>query len=167
MKIEVPYYKQDTSYTCAAAALQMAFSFLGRKKSQSRLAKKLKASKKDGVKNSNLVKTALEEGFYAYVNEDAHPAEIEYWLSRELPVMINYIEPSNNEGHFALITGRKNNFFILNSSFIFNDPWNGQDFSIDRNEFVSRWRGEDGKHRWLLVLSKEDLSVGRQFLPKK
>ncbi|MDP3996537.1 MAG: cysteine peptidase family C39 domain-containing protein, partial [bacterium] len=70
--------------------------------------------------------------------------------------------PSNDEGHYAVVVGLSDDYLFL------NDPWNGKKFEISREEFLKRWKDSDGTHKnWLMVISENDLKLGKQFLPNK
>jgi len=43
--INLKYYKQETNYTCGAAAMRMALEFFGIKKTEKRIAKLLSTNK--------------------------------------------------------------------------------------------------------------------------
>lgn len=80
-----------------------------------------------------------------------------------IPVIVDYTEPTSNEGHYAVVIGFNKKRIIL------NDPWNGKDFSLPYKEFERRWIDHNGRwsNRWYLVLSKKEFSTGRQYFPKK
>lgn len=162
MKLTIPYYAQKKDYTCGPATLEMVFSFLGHVKSQGKLAKSLKVRKSKGTANWQMVNGARKEGFFVYVNDDATIAEIKFFLHQGLPVIANYIEPSENEAHFAVVIG----YGAITGNLILNDPWNGANFRIREKDFVSRWYSDEKKHkRWFMVVSRKPFLLGRQYAP--
>lgn len=166
MKLEVPFRKQVNDYMCGPATLQMVLAFFGRQKSQRKLRKLMQASpaelKSRGTANHKMVKAAQKAGFYVYVNEDSIIEEAKYFVSLGYPVIINYIEPSENEGHFSVVVG----YSVLLKQIILNDPWNGINFKISEPQFMRRWRSRyDGHKRWLMVVSKKPFKLGKQFYP--
>jgi len=75
-------------------------------------------------------------------------------LDNGIPVMVNYIEPTDEEGHYAIIHGYTETEFIL------HDPWNGENFTLGRSEFENRWYDHQSGElvsRWLLVVKPQDL----------
>jgi predicted double-glycine peptidase len=66
-----------------------------------------------------------------------------------MPVIVNYIESDNDDGHYAVVIGEEGENLIM------NDPWHGKEFKIDKTDFESRWKSEDGQHiKWIMVVSK-------------
>lgn len=166
MKIKVPYRSQVNGYMCGPATLQMILAFFGQEESQRKLRKLMAASpaelKSRGTANHKMVRAMQKAGFYVYVNDDSIFAELKYFLSLKYPVIVNYIEPSEEEGHFAVVVG----YDSLLKKVIMNDPWNGRDFKLSEAQFTRRWRSKyDGHHCWLMVADKKPFPLGRQFYP--
>lgn len=162
MKLKIPFYKQDTEYTCGPVSLQMAFSFLGKFKSERALAGEAKTNK-NGTTHQGMIETALKEKFFCYVNEGSSVEEIKHFIRLGFPVIVDYIEPSGNDGHYAVVSGYHHGNIVL------NDPWNGKDFKLSEKEFLVRWhdchlRNHVCTH-WIMVLSKTNFSLGRQYIP--
>ncbi len=167
MKLDVPYRSQVNGYMCGPATLQMVLAFFGEIASQRKLRKLMQASpaelKSRGTANHKMVKAMQRAGFYVYVNEDSTIDELKYFLSLKYPVIVNFIEPSEDEGHFAVVTG----YSLLLKQVVMNDPWNGRDFKISESQFKRRWRSRyDGHHSWLMVADKKPFPIGRQFYPQ-
>jgi len=159
--MKVPYHEQINPYSCGPAVFQMVFGYFGTRASQKTLAKELKTTKKIGTKNRDLVRVANENGFFSFAQRYATVSKIKRFLSRGLPVIVDFIEPSEEEGHYAVIVGRDR------SNFIFNDPWNGRGMKMNEKDFLKRWRDGNGMcHRWLLVLSKKKFSSRKKHLPR-
>lgn len=161
-KIKVPFFKQDTVYSCGPATLQMVMAFFNKRASEAELSRKMKTSKTNGTRVGKMIDMARKEGFYCYVNDDSTVEEIKYFLSRKLPVVVNFIEPTNDEGHFAVIVG------IRKRKVVMNDPWNGKGVRMEVREFKRRWQSEDGRHKkWMMAVGKEDFGIGKTFGPVK
>lgn len=163
MKLNIPFYRQDTGYTCGPTALQMAFSFLGKFKSEKNIAREAGTQSKTGTSHHGMIEAALREKFYCYVNEGSTLDELKYFIKLGHPVIVNYIEPSSDEGHYAVVTGYNNKHITL------NDPWNGKDFNISEQSFLARWHDmHEGRHpctSWIMVLGTEPFSLGKQYAP--
>jgi predicted double-glycine peptidase len=161
MNLDVPYFKQDTVYSCGVASLQMALDFFGVFESEEKLAKEAHTNREDGTTYKWMIEVATKKGFYCYVNNESSLEEIGYFLEQKLPVLVRFIEPSNNEDHYSIITG------IQKEQIVMNDPWNGAGFRMGYEDFSGRWHSADGSHvRWMMVLSKEKIPLGRQFMPQ-
>lgn len=168
MKIKVPYYRQKRDYFCGAASLQMLMSFFGKFKSQKELAKMtgltLTEIKKNGINNEKMIEAARNSKFFVYVNSKSNLEEIKYYINLKLPVLVNYIEPSDDQGHFAVISG----YNRFTKSLTLNDPWNGKNFKLDETVFLARWHSGFEKHgHWLMIISKKSFDLGRQYEPLK
>lgn len=160
-KLKVPYFHQHTSYNCGPASIEMLLAFFGKKEPELKLAK-LAKTKKSGTENKGLINLARREGFYCYVHENSSINQIKHFINLNLPIIIDYIEPSRNEGHYAVITGYNKKEIIL------NDPWNGKNFKLPYKQFQKRWHGSNKNCKnWILVLSKNKFNLGRQYSPIK
>ncbi|KKU81813.1 MAG: Pseudomurein-binding repeat-containing protein [Parcubacteria group bacterium GW2011_GWA1_47_8] len=164
MKLAVPYHEQETEYTCGPASLQMAFLLLGKFKSEKTIAVHAETNREEGTRHRGMIAAALREKFYCYVNADSSIKEIKYFINLGFPVVIDYTEPSSEEGHYAVVSGYKNKHIIL------SDSWNGKDFTLTETELVSRWydphNGHNGCNQWMMVVSKEPFSLGKQYIPE-
>ncbi len=170
-KIKIPYHKQEKTYYCGPAVLQMVFEYFGFIKTQNYFAGYLETNKKIGTEDVNMIKTALSHGFYCYVNNNSTFFEIENFIDRGLPVIVRFLVPefgideetNSIYEHFAIIKGYNRR------KFIFNDPTyigGGKNYKISKNKFLKKWYSNQEKnHNWILVISKEDLCLGKQYLP--
>lgn len=164
----LPYFPQSSDFMCGPASLQMVMAFLGKNKSQDYILKTTGSTKdklkKSGMNNGDLIKAARVAGFYVYVNEDSILPEIKYFIDLKLPVLVNYREPSENDGHFAVVAG----YDSIGKKLFLYDPWNGKNFPISERSLLSRWHGSyQGHKKWLMVLATEPFNMGKQFLPIK
>lgn len=159
--LKVPYYKQDTKYSCGAAALQMVFAFFGKHQSEEALTERLGTNKENGTEHSQIIKVITEEGLFAYANNDSSLEEIQEFLDLKTPVIVNFIEPGEDSGHYAVVVK------IVEDDIILNDPWHGAEFRMKKEEFLNRWHSENGNHkRWLVAVSRENFNLGKQYLAK-
>ncbi len=161
MRIKVPYFKQDTNYSCGPTSVQMILRYFRIVNSENDLIKKLKTENQKGTSQKKIIEIFQKNHLFCYTNNNSSIEEIKNFLKRKLPVLVNYVDKEKKEGHFAVIIGIKEEKIIL------NDPWYGEDFEIDISEFKNRWRDSKGDHKnWILVASPKDLEVGKQFLAK-
>ena len=159
--MRVPFYWQMNEYTCGPASLQMVFEYFGKHMKQEALAKVLKTNEEVGTTHEKLIQTATNNGFYCYVNNSSTISEIKYFLSRNFPVIVHFIEPEDNDPHYAVVVAYEKPYLI------FNDPWSGREARMSEDRFVRYWHDEKNTHkRWVMVLSQEDLKLGKQYLPK-
>ena len=138
----------------------MAFAFFGVRLSEQHLRFEAHTSRSIGTRHRGMIESARHHGFYVYVNDNSSLAEIEYVLAMKRPVIIHYLEPSENEGHYALIHSMDRKKVHL------SDPWFGKRLSFSRGAFLKRWKSEDGKHpRWLMAIGQTPFVAGREYAP--
>lgn len=166
MKLKIPFFRQNDDFCCGPASLQMAFAFFKKFENQKKLERKAKTSH-NGTTHKNMINLALKGGFYCYVNENSNILEIKDIIKSGLPVIVNFIEPSENEGHYAVVSG------FAKSNIVLNDPWNGRNFKMPIQDFEKRWYYIFEKHKypnWLMAISKKDFKIdtssGRKYNPK-
>ena len=160
MKLAIPFFHQKTEFTCGPASLEMVMRFLGKRVSEEKIRREAGTAREHGTSHQGMIEAATKEGFYCYINEASSLHEAKHFLELHIPVIVDYTEPSDDEGHYAVVTGFSDNAIIL------NDPWNGRNFSISEKEFLRRWYDRDLRsNRWLIIVSDCDFNVGRQYKP--
>ena len=148
--LTIPYFQQEKDYWCGPASLQMAFAFFGKSASQTELVAAAGTTEEKGTDNDKLVKVAQAAGFRVSTKELAALEDIQSYLTQNIPVIVNFIEPTDEEGHYAVVVD------INDKDIILNDPWNGPNFSIPKADFVNRWHSTNNQHiRWLMAVSRE------------
>lgn len=160
--LEVPYFKQDTIYTCGPAALQMVLAYYGMRQSEQTLAEQLKTSDSKGTSIQHMLDVARRSDFYVYMNNEASLGEITYLLTAfRAPSIIRYLETDQDEDHYAVVVG------VSDRDVILNDPWHGPKTRLSRLEFEKRWSCDElgTCSRWLMTVTPEPLPMGRQYSP--
>lgn len=158
--LAIPYFKQDTVYSCGAAAAQMILRYFGVVYSERVLMERLKTEPKEGTHHQEIIDLFTDEDLYCYVNNNSSLAEVAFYLDQCTPVLIHYIEPSDSEGHYAVLTAVENGIVTL------NDPWNGEGFALAEEDFSRRWRSEDGEFIcWMTAVSDTQFHLGRSYNP--
>jgi len=138
----------------------MVFKYFGITRSEDDLIRQLGTKKDTGTEHQPPIDAVLEEGLHCYVNNDSSFDEIKYFLGLKLPVIVNFIEPTNDDGHFAVVVE------INSDDIILNDPWNGKDFSLPLAEFERRWISGHGTYRkWIAAISAAEITQGKQYHP--
>lgn len=161
--LKIPYFKQDLPYSCGPACLQMVFAYYKKRMSEAELTRELRSNDDVGTTPGRMIAITRKHGFFCYVNNNASLAEIEYFLRLEKPVIVYFVEPTDEDDHYAVVSG------MGKKKIFFNDSWNGKGFSLSVSEFERRWHGKKKYHtslrRWLLVVSPEEIPMGRQYKP--
>src|SRR3989344_7241504 len=101
--MKVPFHHQHTNHTCGPAALEMVFNYFRKRVAEKKIASEAK-TKEYGTLHSGMINAARREGFYCYVHENASIKQVLGFVDQEFPVIVHYIEPSGNDGHYSVIT---------------------------------------------------------------
>ena len=158
--MNIPYHKQITDYYCGPASLQMVLEYFGIHTSQQKLAEHLNTTPDNGTDHSDLIRVAREHGFYCYVNQESTLEEVRHFLAQKLPVIVNFMEPKDNDPHYAVVIDQQDENIIL------HDPWNGKEFALLDKWFLDHWYDvENNAKQWIMVLSQNDFGLGKQFIP--
>jgi len=149
--LEIPYYKQEEDYTCGPTAVKMVLGFYGVKESVENLKNKCHVSETKGTTRANMIKVLKNFGLHVHAHADASLEEVGELLKKRKAVVVNFREPSSNEGHYAVVRGFKGGKIFL------RDPYNGADFSIKTKEFIARWFGyhKSINKNWIMAVSQE------------
>lgn len=146
--LTVPYYKQLKDNWCGPACLQMVFAHYGKHISQEELAGKLHVAPEDYTHNKDMVRVTQDMGFNAMEKTNCAWEDIQQYVEKNIPSIVNFIEPSEGEGHFGVVTDMNKEGITI------NDPWNGEGFHMTKEDFLQRWKsGFEPTIAWLLVVS--------------
>jgi predicted double-glycine peptidase len=154
--------KQRRNYTCGPAALRTIFYFYGYSASEQDLIDEGEIGE-EGTSHSTMRFLARKHGFSFYSKTKASIKDIEGWLDRKIPVLVDYqaYGPFNgNSGHYAVAIGLDAEWIEL------ADPANytegdGKKFTenrkIKRSEFLQRWfdTGETQVYKWMAIIKKK------------
>jgi len=163
MILDIPYFKQDTTYTCGAVSVQMLLRHHGILTSEDTLKIELHTDTVYGTHHQPIIEELTSHGLYCYVNIGSSFDDVRFYIKeKKLPVLIHYIEVTENVGHYALIVGYDRH------TIFFNDPWYGKEYKLSRTTFLKRWQDEKKKFpQWMLVASESPFAIGKQYKPKK
>ncbi len=151
---KLPYYKQQTPFTCSLACLRMVLDSIGRKFSEVELAKIVGFSTKRGfsprmmdrlcdiigVKYEYHFDSTLEE-LNTMIKEGFHPIVL-------VKPNLLYGITETEHGHYIIVKD------ITKENIIFNDPdqeYGGENKSIEREKFLGSW-----KHNFVFIIKGED-----------
>ena len=151
MLLTVPYFKQDIDSSCGPAVLHMVTCFYEIPRSPREIQRMTNTDPHHGTSNADLQAAAVEMGFDAATKAGSSIEDIRKILrEEEIPVIVNFIEPEHNEGHYTLVIG------IDEGDIVFNDPWHGAGYKMTIKEFESRWKsGYEDRERWMMVMRTE------------
>ena len=132
----------------------MIFEYFGKMKTQEELSARLCAGPEVWVANEDLEKIAKEEGFHTKSMTGATIENLKKFIDTDIPVIFNYIDPDNQEGHFAVVVDYSDEYLVL------NDPWYGKDFPLPLEYIQNNWRSFEGdRPQWLLAISLTEITI--------
>ena len=146
--LRIPGWQEKLdSGRCGPASLKIVAKYYGIEKSESELADLCETDKLSGTTAAALCEGARELGFEAEVIDRASFKEIEVWLRRGVPVIVNWFSPgrpsrlnsSMPDGHYSVVSG------LTPHSILLQDPEIGTQRRIKRSDFQRVWfdfRGE-------------------------
>ncbi|HMF30098.1 MAG TPA: C39 family peptidase, partial [Candidatus Lokiarchaeia archaeon] len=186
----MPFYYQTTDYYCGDACLEMVFNYYGENISQKEIAKVARTVSPDGTWQDDMRRathfselstsqgndtpgnitgyTLRKYGYVAYEQQFSDARNVTQMIDAGYPVIIlvYYNYPSNQYGHFRVVTGYIAAANGTIEDFIFNDPWcysgpsfpyHGPGNEMNYSEFVACWAYSDNwslfVHPWTYAVS--------------
>ena len=152
--------KQLLEYSCGIAAVRSIFLYCGLSISEQELREKIGITK-DGLSHKQMRKLVRMYNFSFYSKSNSSILDIEKYLSKNIPVIVNYQsgKPNGENGHYAVLVGYDAEYVKI------ADPSNyyegdGKKFSntklMTRKDFLDRWwdinpnSNEDKK--WMAII---------------
>ena len=133
---------------CGPASLKILLSYYGVEKNEKELAK-LCGTKKDlGTDDEGIKRAAESLGFKVKIKNNSSFKDIERWLNKDVPVIINwftrgrvdYTNADVSDGHYSVVCG------LDDKKIYFQDPEIGGMRKLDREDFMTVWFDFIGKY---------------------
>lgn len=138
----MPFYWQQTDWWCGPAMLQMLLKFYGIFRPQAHLARIAGTTKAEGTGMDEVRHVLKQYGIRYRTRMSGTFADIRRVLDTGRPVAVAYVEPEDDESHYAIVVR------LTKRDIVMRDPWHGPRFRMTRKAFLPRWRSEN---RWMLV----------------
>jgi len=140
LKIKPFQEKLYYSY-CGPATLKILFSYYGIDKTEKELAKMAGWNKVLGIDDRGVKKVVEKLGFKVEIKNNSSFRDIESWLKKEVPVIVNwftrgrndYPESETADGHYSVVAGLDDKFIYL------QDPEIGRMRKVKRYDFMRVW----------------------------
>lgn len=152
--MDIPYFKQETNYTCGAAVMRMALAGLGIAYSEKKIAKLLGTNHVAGTKNRAFPIVAEAHRLtYVTIREHTSLYDIQYLLKQNFVVMVCFYHDREEVHHYALVRR------LTKTHIVFADPLDGDNHTMSRSQFMDAWsrqavgRGVDTDTRWLFAVT--------------
>jgi ABC-type bacteriocin/lantibiotic exporters, contain an N-terminal double-glycine peptidase domain len=158
--LPIPFHKQETDFSCGPAVLKMVFAFFKKELSEQYLITALKTSVVHGTRNMAMADTVVRHGFFPYTYENGTMGNIRYYVEAVgIPVVVEFVDPMEKEGHYAVVLGFDRECIVL------NDPAHGAGHRLPVDEFESYWHsGFEEASRWMMAISDKELPAEKVFV---
>lgn len=154
MPLRVPYVAQRFDFTCGPAAVRMVLGYFGITVGPLRAWWYTRVRRTTGTSRRNLMRAFRAAGLHVHAHHSSSVAELRSFVERGVPVVVNYREPDNDEGHYAVVIGVSKKHILL------RDPYHGPRFALEIPIFRRRWLGSRPRHqRWMLAAMRHPLPL--------
>lgn len=148
---KVPYYKQETIYTCGAACMRMILGSIGINKSEKQVAKMLKTNKMIGTWHKNIPELAERYKFDYMIFREASWLDLVFYHNTGWKIIVCFINRENIP-HYCVV--KKINWH----SIYFLDPYFGPKERYFIHDFKKRWHDTEDK-RWFMAIKSNAETV--------
>lgn len=145
----ITFHKQETCWTCGAAAFRMALSAFGIKRSEKQLVKLLHTNKVRGTWTRNFPPVAERFGLTYVVGRKGTFAQLGRLMKDGYQIVICYVPDVVD--HYAVV--RK----IGKSTLCIFDPWFGPDHKYSTKKFNKIWKTDkrwESETRWFIAIRR-------------
>lgn len=147
----IPYYEQETVYTCGAAAMRMALAGLGIKKSEKAIAKLLATNTRVGTRHRAFPAAAEALKLQYIVRRNADMLDVRRALNEGYIVITCYYLTDEKVSHYAVVKR------VTRDAIHLLDPAYGKNRAIARSEFIRLWDvmvGTDREYGWFFGVKR-------------
>ncbi|KYK26702.1 hypothetical protein AYK26_07125 [Euryarchaeota archaeon SM23-78] len=147
-----PFHKQETKYTCGAAAMRMALEFCGIKKSEKQVAKLLGTNKVRGTWHKNFPIVAEKFKLNHVSLRNATIDNLKEYQKKGFAIIICYFYPPEKVDHYSVL---KN---IDAKNIYFHDPFFGDEHKYLLTYFKKIWKSDpkyDNEKCWFFAVKKQ------------
>lgn len=139
MKISqtLPYYQQETEFTCGPATLRSLLDGLRRiRRYEHFLADEMHTSEKDGTQFSDYISIARSYGLDVVSGEKSGIEPVRKCIEQGFVPLVCFYDSTDNEFHYAIVSEIEGDRIHL------FDPWYGPDIVMTLDDFVKIWYSE-------------------------
>ncbi len=144
----IPFHKQETRWTCSAAAMRMALEACGIRKSEKQVVRLLKTNKIRGTWHENFPKVAEKYKLNYVVKRNSNIGDLKKFLKEKYFIIVNYYYPPQSVDHYSVIKS------IDSKHIYFLDPWYGKNHKYAISEFRKLWHDTEKEKCWLIAIKK-------------
>lgn len=138
--LRVKPFRQTDSSRCGPASLKMVLGYHGLELTETELCRLTNHTFELGCSNEDMRKAAATLGFKTSMYDHANWGDIEYWLQRDIPIIVDWMTSGYAPGTSDTPIGHSSVVIGLDSVFIhLLDPEFGWIRTIKREEFFRVW----------------------------
>ncbi|MEK6941099.1 MAG: cysteine peptidase family C39 domain-containing protein [Nanoarchaeota archaeon] len=149
--MKIPFYHQETCWTCGAATMRMALEYFGIKRSEKQVVKLLKTNKAHGSPHKNFSLVAEHFRINHTTMRNAKIRDIKDLISNNWVVIIGQFDTINNFGHYVVVNKVYGKFLYLNDPSLYKEDKRNK---ITCKKFNSIWYDTEKEKGWLFALKK-------------
>lgn len=144
--LSVPFFEQDTDYTCGPASLRMVLAYFGHSIDEEDLARELGTNDAMGTERDRMSGILKQYGLVPFERTDATLDDMRHLLQNGFPVIVRFLEKEENSDHYGVVVG------IDEKNIVLNDPWSGLHVLYELGLFMIRWpcTYKNGQTCWML-----------------
>ncbi len=133
---------------CGPASLKIVLAYYGIQATEKTIAKCMGTIKKLGSNDKGIVRAVKHFGLHAEVKNRSSLHDIEKWLQKGIPVIVNwftrgrpdYSDSNIADGHYSVVEGIDDRFIYL------QDPEIGKIRKLKKDDFLKVWFDFTGKY---------------------
>jgi ABC-type bacteriocin/lantibiotic exporter with double-glycine peptidase domain len=166
--LEIKPFKQSDDSLCGPAVIKMVLNYYGKEVEESEIAELCNHTYELGTDDFNMKKAVEILGFKVIIKNDSTFEDIQYWLDREIPVIVDWFSPGAPpddislddmpNGHSSIVVGMDSKFIHL------MDPEGSKHSAavrkINKNDFLRVWFD----FRPNVISSWEDMVIRQIFV---
>ena|SRR3989344_175648 len=149
---QFPFHKQETNYTCGAAAMRMALEFCGIKKSEKQIAKLLETNKVRGTWHRNFPIVAEKFRLNHVSMRNATIDDLREYQKRGFAVIICHFYFPEKIDHYSVLKKIDDKFIY------FFDPLFDKERKYFLSHFKKIWKSSpkyDNEKHWFFAVKKQ------------
>ena len=153
MKAKFPFHKQETCYTCGAAATRMALEFVGIKKSERQVVKILGTNKIRGTWHRGFPIVAEKFKLIHVSMRNSKIEDLKRYQKDGFAVILCYFLPTEKVDHYSVLKNIDKKFIY------FWDPWFGPDHKYSLKYFNNAWKSDpryDNEKHWFFAIKNNN-----------
>ncbi len=142
----IPFYRQQTEWTCGVACVRMVLASQGIKKSEKELAKLLKTNKnKLGTLHREIARFFEDLKLNYVVMRNSSISDLKHFQKQKYCIIVGYFLLEHNCGHYAVVKKIGGKIHLI-------DPWYGPKHSYSIKEFKKIWYDGEGEKQWFVAV---------------